>query len=276
MTRTPQGFVDWCRANPTDNLEPGASWDQKCGSLVFRAGGFSTSAPSAYLMALATEGYGHHLYTEDEIPFDEIPGGWFVYFDKAGPNNGHIGMVSSPGRFLSANWRVSDFGSGLGTMPIADYAAISDRFMGASPYFINSTLAGVSEVASLDTKTIGKKRMSALIRNYDTSVGLVTEDGELVPLHSVNEMEALKATGIVGDFVQMSDGNVWNTLTAITARKIAQRSTVDPAVIASAIAPLLVSAVIAGLNDSGAELTQAQVEQAAETAIRKVFADAAS
>jgi hypothetical protein len=38
----------------------------------------------------------------------------------------------------------------LGFYSIARYAAISDRFMGASPYFINSTLAGVTATAGLD------------------------------------------------------------------------------------------------------------------------------
>ncbi|MDJ0337476.1 M23 family metallopeptidase [Cryobacterium sp. PH31-O1] len=116
--------------------------------------------------------------------------------------------------------------------------------------------------------------MSTLIRNYDGSIGLVTEDGELIPLGSMTEVDSLRATGLVGDFVQMPDGLIWDTLTTITARKLAQR-TANPAGVASAIAPLLVSAVLAGLTRTGATLTEAQVTEAAEVAIRNVFADAA-
>ena len=117
--------------------------------------------------------------------------------------------------------------------------------------------------------------MSVLIRNYNGSIGLVTEDGELVPLASLNEVESLKATGLVGDYVQMADGNVWNTLTAITGRKLAQR-TGNPAAVAAALAPLLVSAVVAGLAGTGSGLTAAEVEAATEAAVRAVFADAAN
>ena len=78
MPRTPAEFIAYCVAHPTDN---GSTWDQKCVALVFRAGGFSTSASSAYRAALATEGYGHPLDTT--TPLDGLPAGWFVYFDKA-------------------------------------------------------------------------------------------------------------------------------------------------------------------------------------------------
>lgn len=139
---TPNQFVAWCRANPTDNLIPGATWDQKCGSLVYRAGNLPMSASSAYYAALATAAAGHPLNVS--LDYESIPFGWFVYFDKAGPTNGHVGMSMGDGTFLSGNWRASNFGLGLGTMSIAYYASLSDRYMGASPYYINSTLAGVS------------------------------------------------------------------------------------------------------------------------------------
>jgi hypothetical protein len=108
----------------------------------------------------------------------------------------------------------------------------------------NAILGGSSPSGDIGEPIKEKKKMSALIRNYDGNVGLVTEDGELVPLNDMNEVESLKATGLVGDYAQMSDGNVWNTLTGITARKVAQRSASNPAEIAKAVAPLLTSSVV--------------------------------
>ncbi|TFC92035.1 MULTISPECIES: hypothetical protein [Cryobacterium] len=271
MTNTPAEFIAYCLAHPQDR--DGSTWDQKCVALVFRAGGFTDSRNSAYRAALATEAAGHKLDTT--TPLDRLPAGWFVYFDKAGPDNGHIGMTTGNGQFGSANWRAKGWGTALGQMSIQFYIDSGARYMGASPYFINTTL-DLSGLASLDlTPVIEKRRpMSALIRNYDGSIGLVTEDGELIPLASMTEVDSLRATGIVGDFVQMPDGLIWNTLTAITGRKLVQRSG-NPDATAAALAPLLVSAVVAGLAGTGSGLTEEQVAQATEAAVRAVFADAA-
>ncbi|TFD41759.1 M23 family metallopeptidase [Cryobacterium sp. TMT2-10] len=133
-----------------------------------------------------------------------------------------------------------------------------------------------SSSAALDSAPLAEKRrpMSVLIRNYNGSMGLLTEDGELIPLNSMTEVDSLRATGLVGDWVQMPDGLVWNTLTAITGRKLAQR-TGNPDAVAAALAPLLVSAVVAGLAGKGSGLTAVEVEAATEAAVRAVFADAA-
>jgi hypothetical protein len=182
MPNTPEQFVAWCLAHPTDNASPGASWDQKCGSLVFRAGGFSESKSSAYYAAVATEANGHKL--DRTMPFDEIPFGWFVYFDKAGKNNGHIGMSMGDGTFLSANWRsipMTPKHLGLGVMSTAYYASISDRYMGASPYFIDATLDGVSTLAGLNSTplkdTQGLDDDMKVYANVDTNVWAVGGPG---------------------------------------------------------------------------------------------------
>lgn len=136
MTNTPAEFIAYCLAHPQDR--DGSTWDQKCVALVFRAGGFSASADSAYRAALATEAAGHKLDTT--TPLDKLPVGWFVYFDKAGPDNGHIGMTTGNGQFGSANWRAKGWGTALGLMGIQFYINTGARYMGASPYFINTTL----------------------------------------------------------------------------------------------------------------------------------------
>ncbi|WGD37420.1 CHAP domain-containing protein [Lysinibacter sp. HNR] len=65
--------------------------------------------------------------------------------------------------------------------------------------------------------------LPALIRTPDGTIGFVGDNGELTPLTSMTEVESLQATGIVGPYVDLPDRLVWNTLTAITARKIAER-----------------------------------------------------
>ena len=150
---------------------------------------------------------------------------------------------------------------------------LNGRIIDPNPLIGNSVASAESSILIDLAET--RRPMSALIRNYDGSVGLVTEDGELIPLASMTEVDSLRATGLVGDFVQMPDGLIWNTLAAITARKLAQR-TGSPAAVASALAPLLIPAVLVGLKSTGATLTEQQVTEAAEAAIRKVFADAAS
>ena len=148
------------------------------------------------------------------------------------------------------------------------------RILDPNPYIGSSSTAGKPIAIVIEPPVEKRRPMSALIRNHDGSIGLATEDGELIPLGSMDEVRALQATGLVGDYVQMGDGLVWNMLTNLTARKLAQR-TGSPTAVAGAVAPLLVSAVLAGLKTTGATLTEAQVTEAAEVAIRNVFADVA-
>lgn len=118
--------------------------------------------------------------------------------------------------------------------------------------------------------------MPKLIRNYDGSIGMLTADGTLQPMSSMDEVNALKSTGLVGDWWQAPDGLVWNLLTARTARIVAlQDPGVDEARVAAALAPLLVGPILSQLQAAVPALTQAQVEAAAEAAIKDVFAAAA-
>jgi hypothetical protein len=154
VTNAPAAFIAWCIAHPTDSKAPGQTWDQKCVALLFRAGGFTSSFTSAYYAGVYTRAH-HGLDTT--TPYDQIPKGWIVYFDKAGPTNGHIGMVTTSGRFASANWRVDNYGTALGdNLTIAAYVDTGAIYMGASPYFGDETLdlSGNTSVASSTTTAI--------------------------------------------------------------------------------------------------------------------------
>lgn len=140
--RTPEGFDQWCKDHPKDTgnpvgSQPPSSWDQKCVALVFRAGDFTNSFTSAYRAGVYTRN-AHGLDTK--IPLARVPRGWFVYFDKAGPDNGHIGMSMGGGNFLSANWRYSSHGTALGVGSIQGYIDTGAVYMGTSPYFGDATL----------------------------------------------------------------------------------------------------------------------------------------
>lgn len=131
-----------------------------------------------------------------------------------------------------------------------------------------------SSSASLDPTQLStekRKAMSTLIRNYDGSIGLVTEDGELIPLNGMTEVDSLRATGLVGDWIQMPDGLIWNTLTAITGRKLAQRMG-NPEAVAAALAPLLVSAVVAVVKPVTGTVDVAAIAAAVDVVLADNFA----
>jgi len=149
-----------------------------------------------------------------------------------------------------------------------------DRLVGLAQKFSGSSLAGG------DPSSIEEIPMPALIRHPNGSIGFVSDAGELDAISTLNEVESLKAVGLVGNWVQLPDKNIWDTLTARTARLRAQRATpgadVDEAAIVAGIAPLLIPAVVEALKGVGSGLTAEQVKAATEAAVRAVFADAAS
>lgn len=135
----------------------------------------------------------------------------------------------------------------------------------------------IPATASLDITPITQQEedpdMSRIIHHPNGSMALAGSDGTFVPLTTMDEVAALIGTGAVPkDYVNLSDGLMWNLRTAIAARKAAQGST-DPQAVAAALAPLIVPAVVTAV---GGGLTQEQVEQATEAAVRAVFADAAT
>lgn len=149
------------------------------------------------------------------------------------------------------------------------------KYVGYAGEFLGYTLTNTT-TASLDATPIEQEEdpdMSRIIHHPNGSMALAGSDGTFIPLTTMDEVAALVGTGAVPkDYVNLADGLMWNLRTAIAARKAAQAST-NPQAVAAALAPLIVPAVITAL---GKGLTQAQVEQATETAIRAVFADAAT
>jgi predicted metalloendopeptidase len=117
--------------------------------------------------------------------------------------------------------------------------------------------------------------MPALIRTPDGSIGFVSDAGTLDAISSLNEVESLKASGVVGNWVQLQDMNIWNTLAARTARLRAQHGEVDPKKLAAEIAALMVGPVVEAVADAGG-LTQAEVEAAVESVTKRLLAKAAA
>lgn len=114
---------------------------------------------------------------------------------------------------------------------------------------------------TLTTPTPSEDDMLNVVRNYDGSIGLIGADGTLTPIGSLDTWNALERAGVAKLPNQQTDGTVWNLLTAFTAQR---RQVTDVQALAAAIVP----AVLAALPTT---LTQAQVEAAAEQAIRHVL-----
>ncbi|MGG7510916.1 hypothetical protein [Plantibacter sp. YIM 135249] len=142
-----------------------------------------------------------------------------------------------------------------------------DRIISDATTIVNGGIAALKGI-----------EMPALLRHPNSSIGFVSDAGELDAISDINEVEALKASGIVKDWVQLPDGFVWNLLTKRTARLRAQRAgTVDEAAIAKQIAPLVVAPIIAAIQASGQIGTDPEaIAKITEDAVRRVFADAAA
>nr|WP_281173261.1 M15 family metallopeptidase [Actinotalea ferrariae] len=116
---------------------------------------------------------------------------------------------------------------------------------------------------------------SVAVRHPNGSIALAGDDGTFVPLSSVDELEALKATGAVrlhdgpAGTLALPDGLIWNLRAAVGFRKSIQGEQ-DPGKVAAAVAATLVPAVLDALPPS-AGLTVEQVTAAAETAVRNVL-----
>src|SRR5690606_17994814 len=89
------------------------------------------------------------------------------------------------------------------------------------------------------------------------SIGFVSDAGELDAIGTLNEVESLKATGIVKNYIDTTS-LIWDTLTARTARLRAARAgsvDVDEAALAAALAPFLspgdaLEAAVAAIKDA--------------------------
>ena len=64
----------------------------------------------------------------------------------------------------------------------------------------------------------GRPKMATMIRTPDGSIGFVSDAGMLDPISNIEEVEALKASGLVSGWVNQPDRLVWNLLAARTKR----------------------------------------------------------
>lgn len=228
--------------------------------------GYAT-AYAAYVATVAAN--PATLHSDTEPPAGAVV--WFGVSPTRTDKNrsaGDVTLSEGGGMLRATDYPVNGT---VGNCTIAQRAAQTQRpYLGWTDSFCGVPIT-VGSAATSETPTAPPEDdMPKLIRNYDGSIGLVTAEGLLQPISSMDEVGALKATGLVGDWVQMSDGLVWNLLTGRTAR-------LASGVTAAQIAALVVPAILAGLQGAGTSaITQAQIEAAAETAIKTVLGKAAS
>ena len=145
-----------------------------------------------------------------------------------------------------------------------------DRLVRMAQQFASSGTAG-------DGYTLIKEiPMPALIHHPNGSIGFVSDAGELDAISSMTEVDSLRAVGLVGEWVDLPDGLIWNTLVTRTARLRTGPTTVDTAAVAASLAATIIPVLLEAVLDEGVEITEAQVEAAAARAIKSVLKDAAA
>lgn len=112
--------------------------------------------------------------------------------------------------------------------------------------------------------------MPALIKHPNTSVGFVSDSGELDAIGSMDEVNSLLATVVGKPIIVLPNPQIWNMLAARTARLRAQQGQVDPKKLAAEIAALMVGPVVEAVADAGG-LTRADVEAAVETVTKRML-----
>lgn len=274
--------IAWMRAHSTN--KPGY-----CLNTIWQAyGSHDSIGPHAGQYPNAIDGWN---YATRKNPGDANPPAGVPVFFGVSPTRtdsdakvGDIVLSLGGGQVIGTDVG----GSGrIGVTTIAARArAIARPYLGWTEDFlgydvVTASTASLAATAIIPPPTTEDDDMLNAIRNYDGSIGFVDDAGLLTVLTELGEWNSYLRLGIVkqhsdGTFwAQQGDGTVWNALARITARVNAQRSG-DPKALAQATAALVVPAVLAGLQAAGAAVpTQAQLEAAAETAIRAVFADAA-
>lgn len=279
---TLNGLAAVAAANARTTNQPGA-----CLNTVWQFyGSHPSTGPHAGQYPDAINGW---QYAMKRHPGDaNPPAGYPVYFDAlsrpryAGDTNYRSGdIVISLGGGLV---RCTD-GAGAGrmaTMTIAQRARqIGRTYLGWCEDFLGYdviTTATASTGSTPIPEQEDENMQLTVIRNYNGGIGIVDDAGLLTPLVQMGEYNSYVRLGLVkdGQFLQQPDGTVWNALAGVTARVRAVQAG-DPAAIAKTTAALVIPAVVAALQTSGAaQITQQQVQDAAEAAIRQVFADAAA
>lgn len=115
--------------------------------------------------------------------------------------------------------------------------------------------------------------MPVIIKHPNGSLGFISDAGELDAISDINEANALFATIVKTPTITLPNPQIWDLYAARTARLRAARAAVDPAALASNVAPLLVPAVVGALEDV-TSLTVEEVETAVETATKKILREA--
>ncbi len=147
------------------------------------------------------------------------------------------------------------------------YRGRVDRGSGSNP---GSTVDPAKFIAAHVAAPTGGITLPALIRTPDGSIGFVSDAGMLDAISSLNEVESLKASGVVGNWVQLPDMNIWNTLAARTARLRAQQTPVDSSKLSSEVAALMVGPVVEAVSRVGG-LSKQDVEAAVKSATKDLL-----
>jgi len=141
----------WALAHPSKNVGSGGpSWSGWCAALMFWAGNFDRSCDTA------TQGsYNSNIISTDPAG---APAGAFHWWRMG--SEGHVALDLDGGgsRLLMASYRVSNYGTAIGTMSWAQYAGGS--YAGWSVDFVGQRLVGVGTPAAPGGNTTSEDGMT--------------------------------------------------------------------------------------------------------------------
>lgn len=184
----------------------------------------------------------------------------------AGDTIGRVGNSGSSGTGAHCHFEL--WKNGVAVNPLAHLEYTGTPSASTATKFDNTIEEKVEDMAA-----------GVLFRHPQGGIAFAPDDGDFIPLSTMDEVNALVASGAARDvpgdnpWIQLGDGLIWNIRTRLAIRKRAQGN--DTASLAASLAPLLIPAITAALPAS-AGLTKEQVQEVTEKAVRSVFADAAS
>lgn len=164
-----------------------------------------------------------HSGRVNKVWWDEFSNG-----DPAGGNMLQIGAANCSTRYAHLNAYAVRLGDEVRAGQVIGYVGRTGAANGDHLHFELLLPGGqyvnpVPYLTATPTTKKEAKKMAVLIRNHDGSIGLVNDSGELFPISNLDEVRALQASGLVGQWTQMQDGLVWNLLQARTERIQKQR-----------------------------------------------------
>lgn len=264
-------------ASEINRRYPTRDWDQQCQRLVWNVIQILTGTSDNSMITYPTATAARLASSIESTNPGSAPVGAIHYWLR--PAEGHVAvslggssvlMTGTPHALGTGGYQL---GKNYGVTTVQAYG----RQMG-NPYLgwsrRNGSNPSIENMIGSEPKKEAED-MPVLIKHPNTSIGLVTDAGDLVPISNMNQVNSLRATIVTRDIITLPNPQIWNELAALTAQKKSNQGQVDSAKLASDIAALLVAPVVEALKGVGS-LTKEDVESAVASVTRAMLEKAVS